>query len=163
MNIPIVGENCFPNGFNEFEDFLKWKNPSGQKHQSLWEHILSDRLPKLGSVETWWKPLAQSGTVWFGMFEQILIKSRNQIPILSPHIGLPVGITVSCLSHHLGVSKNDGTPKSSHFNRVSHCKSSILGFSPYFWKNLFVDTQNFCQRFGCVHLHHWDLDQLPNL
>ena len=35
---------------------------------------------------------------------------------------------------HLGVSKNRGTPKSSiiHFNRVFHCKPSILGY-PYFW------------------------------
>ena len=34
----------------------------------------------------------------------------------------------------MGVSKNRGTPKSSHFNRVFHYKPSILGY-PYFWKH----------------------------
>ena len=41
---------------------------------------------------------------------------------------------------HLGVSKNNGTPKSSilnHFNRVFHYKPSILGAHPYFWKHQF--------------------------
>ena len=39
---------------------------------------------------------------------------------------------------HLGVSKNNGTPKSSIFNRVFHYKPSILGY-PYFWNHpLFV-------------------------
>ena len=35
---------------------------------------------------------------------------------------------------HVDVSKNSGTPKSSHFNRVFHYKPSILGY-PYFWKH----------------------------
>ena len=35
---------------------------------------------------------------------------------------------------HVDVSKNRGTPKSSHFNRVFHYKPSILGY-PYFWKH----------------------------
>ena len=30
-------------------------------------------------------------------------------------------------SKYMGVSKNSGTPKSSHFNRVFHYISSILG------------------------------------
>ena len=34
----------------------------------------------------------------------------------------------------MGVSKNDGTPKSSHFNRVFQYKPSILGYH-YFWKH----------------------------
>ena len=34
----------------------------------------------------------------------------------------------------MDVSKNRGTPKSSHFNRVFHYKPSILGY-PYFWKH----------------------------
>ena len=33
---------------------------------------------------------------------------------------------------HMGVSKNRGIPKSSHFNRVFHYKPSILGFFPLF-------------------------------
>ncbi len=37
---------------------------------------------------------------------------------------------------HLGVSKNRGTPKSSHFSRVFHYKPSILGYH-YFWKHPF--------------------------
>ena len=36
------------------------------------------------------------------------------------------------------VSKNSGTPKSSHFNRVFHYKPSILGY-PYFWKHLYTN------------------------
>ena len=35
---------------------------------------------------------------------------------------------------HMGVSKNRGTPKSSHFNKVFHYKPSILGYH-YFWKH----------------------------
>ena len=35
----------------------------------------------------------------------------------------------------MGVSNNNGTPN-IHFNRVFHCKPSILGVkSPYFWKH----------------------------
>ena len=34
----------------------------------------------------------------------------------------------------MDVSKNRGTPKSSHFNRVFYYKPSILGY-PYFWKH----------------------------
>ena len=36
----------------------------------------------------------------------------------------------------MGVSKNSGfSPQIIHFNRVFHCKPSILGY-PYFWKHL---------------------------
>ena len=36
----------------------------------------------------------------------------------------------------MGVSKNSGTPKSSHFNRVFHeINHPFWGFSPYFWFN----------------------------
>ena len=34
----------------------------------------------------------------------------------------------------MGISKNNGTPKSSHFNRVFQYKPSILGYH-YFWKH----------------------------
>ena len=37
---------------------------------------------------------------------------------------------------HLGVSINNGTPQIIHFNRVFHCKPSILGY-PYIWKHPF--------------------------
>ena len=38
----------------------------------------------------------------------------------------------------LGVSKNRGkTPQIIHFNRVFHCKPSILGY-PYIWKHPFL-------------------------
>jgi len=39
---------------------------------------------------------------------------------------------------NLGVSENGGTPKIIQFNRDFHDKSSILGFSPYFWKHAFA-------------------------
>ena len=35
---------------------------------------------------------------------------------------------------HMGVSKNNGTPKSSILMGFSHHKPSILGY-PYFWKH----------------------------
>ena len=41
--------------------------------------------------------------------------------------------TPNC-NKNMGVSKNNGTPKSSIFNRVFHYKPSILGY-PYFWKH----------------------------
>ena len=39
----------------------------------------------------------------------------------------------------MGVSKNRGTPKSSHLNRVFHYKPSILGYH-YFWKHPYKKT-----------------------
>ena len=36
---------------------------------------------------------------------------------------------------HMGVSKNSGTPKSSHFNRVFPYTPSILGVFPLFFGN----------------------------
>ena len=51
----------------------------------------------------------------------------------------------------LGVSKNRGTPKSSHFNRVFHYKPSILGVKPpYFWKHPFCGRDIF---FGFAAQH----------
>ena len=44
-------------------------------------------------------------------------------------------VTIKPPSHYMGVSKNNGTPKSSiliRFNTVFHYKPSILGY-PYFW------------------------------
>ena len=53
----------------------------------------------------------------------------------------------------MGVSKNNGTPKSSIFNRVFHHKPSILGY-PYFWKHPYIYvycgfTQLALQMFFC--------------
>ena len=49
---------------------------------------------------------------------------------------------------HKGVSKNNGTPKSSHFNRVwNHYKPSILGAHPYFWKHPYLAHK---QRFASL-------------
>ncbi len=38
--------------------------------------------------------------------------------------------------NEMGVSKNNGTPKIIHVNRVFHYKPSMLGY-PYFWKHLY--------------------------
>ena len=59
------------------------------------------------------------------------------------------GDLVVCCEGHMGVSLNGGTPKTSHFNRVFHCKPSILGYH-YFWKHpwkalKFTEHQNFFQ------------------
>ena len=42
----------------------------------------------------------------------------------------------------MGVSKNNGTPQISHFNRVFHDKPSILGY-PYFWKHPYTKIPKF--------------------
>ena len=48
-----------------------------------------------------------------------------------------VVVATNCSSNiYMGVSKNRGTPKSSHFNRVFHYfHHPFWGFSPYFWKH----------------------------
>ena len=63
---------------------------------------------------------------------------REEVPILQrrpeirkekKRIFMPWKISI--LNPEMGVSKNNGTPKSSHFNRVFHYKPSILGY-PFF-------------------------------
>ena len=56
---------------------------------------------------------------------------------------------------YLGVSKNNGTPKTIHFNRVFHYKPSILGY-PYFWKHPFISGDIFQER------RHFQAEKLPN-
>ena len=53
--------------------------------------------------------------------------------ILGPR-GHPQGESTTI---YMGVSKNNGTPKSSHFNRVwnHYFHHPFWGFSPYFWKH----------------------------
>ena len=46
------------------------------------------------------------------------------------------------LKPHVDVSENNGTPKSSHFNRVFHNKPSIWGY-PYFWKHPHVSNTSY--------------------
>ena len=57
--------------------------------------------------------------------------------------------------HHLGedmdVSKNRGTPKSSHFNRVFHYKPSILGY-PYVWKHPYNSNKIASSEYQMYHL-----------
>ena len=55
-----------------------------------------------------------------------------------------------------GVSKNNGTPKSSHFNRVFHYKPSILGY-PYFWKHSYYNLpKNGVSKFCGFDFMGWD-------
>ncbi len=50
----------------------------------------------------------------------------------------------------MGVSKNNGTPKSSHFNRVFHYKPSILGVFPLFFvQHPYVEVS---ERSGACHV-----------
>ena len=58
-------------------------------------------------------------------------------------------------SLYLDVSKNSGTPKTIHFNRVFHYKPSILGY-PYFWKHPFISGDIFQER------RHFQAEKLPN-
>ena len=51
-----------------------------------------------------------------------------------------VNILLNGRGCNMGVSKNNGTPKSSIFNRVFRYKPSILGY-PYFWKHPYVPRQ----------------------
>ena len=57
-------------------------------------------------------------------------------------------------SRYLGVSKNNGTPKSSIFNRVFHHKPSILGY-PYFWKHPFHVSVSVIQDVVMFGLSKW--------
>ena len=73
----------------------------------------------------------------------------------------------------MDVSENNGTPKSSHFNRDFHYKPSILGY-PYFWKHphgwifsglserflgatVFVSRHGLCHEFFAACVPHADL------
>ncbi len=60
---------------------------------------------------------------------------------------------------HLGVSKNSGTPKSSHFNRVFHYKPSILGYH-YFWKHPFGFQVHIIRDFSSPNLFPTLIDNL---
>ncbi len=66
----------------------------------------------------------------------------------------------------MGVSKNNGTPKSSYFNRVFHCKPSILGY-PYFWKHPLEFPSGFSQPFstfyGALKLPNYPTQNLVTL
>ena len=57
----------------------------------------------------------------------------------------------------MGVSKNNGTSKSSILNGVFHYKPSILGY-PYFWKHpngfIFREFQNGVPKRGVGHFFH---------
>ena len=54
-----------------------------------------------------------------------------------PHPVLPVANK----SLHIGVSKNNGTPKSSILIGFSIINHPFWGFSPYFWKHPYRDSQ----------------------
>ena len=57
----------------------------------------------------------------------------------------------------MGVSKNSGTPNSSHFNRVFHYKiykPSILGYH-YFWKHPNRPLMKWLLRLGTVLFKRW--------
>ena len=54
----------------------------------------------------------------------------------------------------MGVSKNNGIPKSSHFNRVFHYKPSILGY-PYFWKHPYVVFEGPVKRVFDLVFENW--------
>ena len=51
------------------------------------------------------------------------------------------------VSDHMAVSENNGTPKSSHFNRVFHYfHHPFWGEHPYFWKHPHFPMQAAAQR-----------------
>ena len=76
--------------------------------------------------------------------------------------------TNSSIYIYMGVSKNNGTPKSSMFNRIFHHKSSILGY-PYFWKPpyLWSKDNHFalssqCSLKGCIRETQINTQQIRN-
>ena len=53
----------------------------------------------------------------------------------------------------MDVSENSGTPQIIHFNRVFHCKPSILGY-PYFWKHPYGSIWYVYPSTGKSPVHH---------
>ena len=87
-------------------------------------------------------------TIWADNFFGITLESTqntrrvriNSESPLNSELGMFHPIAVWRIFLHMGVSKNRGTPKSSHFNRRFHYKPSILGY-PYFWKHPYPNKQ----------------------
>ena len=58
---------------------------------------------------------------------------------------------------HEGVSENRGvSPQIIHFDRVFHCKPSILGY-PYFWKHPWIDNRLLIH---LIFAHQWGAAEL---
>ena len=92
--------------------------------KTLWEHM-----------EQWNNPIFLGGS-WTVFTEANLLFQSTSSTKKSGGINMyePLADTNS---NYMGDSKNSGTPKSSHFNRVFHHKPSILRY-PYFWKQPYV-------------------------
>ena len=97
----------------------------------------------------WWRALL----VWIGSHNHdisILAQSRKKFT----NVG---GWTNPSEKYYMDVSENDGTPQIIHFNRVFHCKSSILG-NHYFWKHPYSQIGNLPQFSGWKLKNIWNHD-----
>ena len=66
-----------------------------------------------------------------------------------------IGILISWNNPHMGVSKNNGTPKSSHFNRVFHDFHHPFWVvkSPCFWVDIHINWVVFPSPTAIAQLH----------
>ena len=62
-----------------------------------------------------------------------------------------ISAAFSVAKDYMGVSKNRDTPKSSILIGFSIINHPFWGFSPYFWKQPYIDCLYF---FGGLHFHH---------
>ena len=64
----------------------------------------------------------------------VFLRTRNELIVSTSSFNPVIFPVFSASQQDLGVSKNNGTPKSSIFNRVFHYfHHPFWGFSPYFW------------------------------
>ena len=61
----------------------------------------------------------------------------------------------------MDVSKNSGTPKSSHFNRVFHYKPSVLGYIPLFLETAILVHGPLPKMPSKMSLKRWGRDLNP--
>ena len=93
-----------------------------------WFYVWESYLQKTKS-----QPPLHSKTVWFNEFTANVKETENR----TKKSRTEKKKWEKLVNYYMGVSKNNGTPTSSHFNRGFHYKPSILGY-PYFWKHPYV-------------------------
>ena len=82
---------------------------------------------------------------WLHMYI-FVYPARSPVAMVADGRHGPCWTTPGSRSQWYGCSKNNGTPKSSHFNKVwNHYKPSILGY-PHFWKHPYHDGRTYFEK-----------------
>ena len=75
----------------------------------------------------------------FSKSSETALRTQTFLPTAMPEwINFSLIFCTVYLNTYMGVSKNNGTPKSSHFNRVFHYKSSILGYHHFLETPIYI-------------------------